>query len=202
MRRSAKVSRSPKRRRVRVDTTDDEDGNLQSLRSSRLRASRRKLPSASLSEEEFMFLRRAKARKARQNLSSASLRVQDKEDEYSATDEENNYAPSAPRRSPKAKRMPQTSSGNVDDFMTEFQGFAPMGLGNPHRSLGSPIYVATMNSNPSFPTHDDSFASPIGPFGYGVRMSGSIVNSGLENVVNSSISNVGNDNSVKKVYCE
>jgi len=196
------VSGSPRRRLVPVDSTDDEGEDLQSLRSSRssrLRTSRRKLSSASLPEEDFKSSRSAKARMARRNLSSASLHrdVQDTEDDY--TDEEDDYTPLPPRKSSKSKskRKPQTSSGNVDDLMAQFQGFMPMGMGSPRRSgsnsrSGSPINIG---GNPYF---GGSMSPPIGPYGYGLP--GTIVNSGVGNIVNSSISNVGNDNSVRKVY--
>ena len=139
------------------------------------------------------------ARMARRSLSSASLRVQETEDD--CTDEEDYYAPIPPRKSPKAKHNPQTSSSNVDDLMAQFQEFMAMGLGSPHRCgtnsrSGSPIYLGGVH----IPTYWGSFSPPKGPYGYGVGMPGSIVGAG--NIVNPSISNVGNDNSVKKVYRE
>ena len=164
------ASGSPRTRLVPVDSTDDEE-YLQSLWSSRLRMSRRKLSSASLPKEDFKARRNAKARMARRNLSSASL-LRDMEDDYS-TDEEDDCRRLPPRKSFKAKRKPQTSSDNLDDFMARFQGFMPMGMGmgSPHRSgsnslSGSPIYIV-----------------------------GSEISS-------NAYSNVGNDNSVRKVYCK
>ena len=174
MRRSSTAKRnasgSPRTRLVPVVSSDDEE-YLQSLWSSRLRTSRRKLSSASLPKE--VFKARRNARMARRNLSSASLR--DTEDDYS-TDEEDYYTRLPPRKSLKRpKRKPQTSLalGNLDDFMPRFQGFMPMGMGmgSPHRSgsnslSGSPIYIV-----------------------------GSEISS-------NAYSNVGNDNSVRKVYCK
>ena len=164
------ASGSPRTRLVPVDSTDDEE-YLQSLWSSRLRMSRRKLSSASLPKEDFKARRNAKARMARRNLSSASL-LRDMEDDYS-TDEEDDCTRLPPRKSFKAKRKPQTSSDNLDDFMARFQRFMPMGMGmgSPHRSgsnslSGSPIYIV---------------GSEISSTAY---------------------SNVGNDNSVRKVYCK
>ena len=162
------ASGSPRTRLVPVVSSDDEE-YLQSLWSSRLRTSRRKLSSASLPKE--VFKARRNARMARRNLSSASLR--DTEDDYS-TDEEDYYTRLPPRKSFKRpKRKPQTSLGNLDDFMPRFQGFMPMGMGmgSPHRSgsnslSGSPIYIV-----------------------------GSEISS-------NAYSNVGNDNSVRKVYCK
>ena len=216
VRRSSKarrnVSGSPKRRLVPVDDSTDEDGeDLQSMRSSRLGPSRRNLSSASLPEEDFLSMRSAKARMARRNLSSASLRVHETEDDYTETDEEDNYAPSPPKKIPKGKRKPQSSSGTlpreVDDLMAQLQGFTPIGnhrsrsRGGSNSRSGSPIYnIPGVHSNPYFPTYGDSFPPPIGPYGLGIGMPGSIVNSSVGNIVNSTISNVGNDNSVRKVY--
>jgi hypothetical protein len=226
------VSGSPRSRLVAVEySTDDDDDDMQSLSSSnsRLGAARRKLSSASLPAEDFrsMSMRSAKARMARGNVSSASLRV---EDNCTDTDEEDDYAP--PRKNPKVQRKTQTSSGkspkakhrpqtsspgthprsNVDDLMAQFEGFTPMGLGsNPHRSRSrsnsrssSPIYTPGVNSNPYFPAYggSSSFPPPIGPYGYGVGMPGSVINSGVGNIVSSIISNVGNDNSVNRSYRE
>ena len=181
-----KASGSPKRRLVPVDSTDEEEDFL-SMRSSRLRASHRTLSSASLPEEDI----KAGLRIAR-NLSSASLRVQE-------MDEEDKYALSPPRKSPKAKHKPHTSSGNMDDLITQFQGFAlARGMGNPHRSRsaggsnsrsGPPSFL---HSNPYFPTRgrSESLSPPKGP-------GSSVSSSSVENIASSSLSNVGNVNSVK-----
>lgn len=200
------ASGSPRRRLVPVYSTDEDEEDLQSMKSSRLKPSRRKLSSASLPEADFKPSISAKARMARRNVSSASLRVQDTEDDCTDSDEEDNYSPSPPRKNRQAKRKPQTSSGNMDDLMAQFQGFMP-GLGSPHKSRsrsgsnsrsGSPIYMGGVHSNSYIPGHGGPFSPPIGPFGYG--MPGSVINSSIGNIVNSAISNVGNDNSVRKVY--
>ena len=233
------VSGSPRSRLVAVEySSDDDDDDLQSLRSSnsRLGATRRRFSSASLPEEDFhsMSMRSAKARMARGNVSSASLRVQETEDDRTDTDEEDDYAPSPPRKSPNVQRKSQTSSGktpkakkyrpqtssgthphHVDDLMAHLEGLTPMGLGtNPHRSRsrsrsrsnsrsGSPIYMPGVNSNPYYPAYGGSFPPGIGPYGYGVGMApGSVINSGVGNIVNSIISNVGNDNSITRSYRE
>ena len=180
-----RASGSPKRRLVPVDSTDEEEDFLSM--SSRLRASHRTLSSASLPEEDI----KAGLRIAR-NLSSASLRVQE-------MDEEDKHALSPPRKSPKAKHKPRTSSGNMDDLITQFQGFAlARGMGNPHRSRsaggsnsrsGPPSFL---HSNPYFPTHgrSESLTPPKGP-------GSSVSSSSVENIASSSLSNVGNVNSVK-----
>jgi len=216
------ASGSRKRLLVPVDSTDDdEEEDLQSLRRSRLRTlssaslpdedfksmrsakarmARRNLSGASLPEEDFKSMRSAKARMARRNLSSASLRVQETEDDY--TDEEDDYVPLTPRKSSKAKRgKPWTSFGNLDDVMARLQGFMPMGMGSPHTSAsgsnsrpGSPIYIG---GNPYTPMYGGSISPLIGPSGYGYGLPGLTVNSEISSIV---YSNVGNDNSVKKVY--
>ena len=199
VRRSSKAKRnasgSPKKRLVAVvDSTDDEE-DLQSLRRSRLRTARRKISSASLREEDFTSMksakarmvcrktslpeedftsmRSAKARMARRKISSSSLRIQETEDDF--TDEDDDYAPLIPRKSPNANRKPQTSSGsrNADDLMTQFQGYTPMG--SPYRSRSE----STSHSGSS---------SPLAIYIPGLH------------IVNSIISNVGNDSSVKKAY--
>ena len=197
VRRSSRAKRnassSPKRRLVAVDSTDEDEEDLQSFRSSSLRTSRRKLSSTSLPEEDFMYMRSANAGMARRNLSSASLRVQETEDYFADMDEEDDYAPSTPRKSPNVRRKPQraqTSSGTLSrdvDLIAHFQGFTPMGLGRPQRSRsgsnlgsGSPIYIPGMHSNPYFPTYGGSFSPPIGPYGYGIVMPGSVVNAGVD----------------------
>ena len=87
MRRSSKVTlRSPMRQPVALkDSTDDDDDDLQSLRSSRLRTACWESSSASLPEGDLQSMRSAKTKMAR-NLSYTSLRVQETEDVY--TDEE------------------------------------------------------------------------------------------------------------------
>jgi Na+/H+ antiporter NhaD/arsenite permease-like protein len=190
VRRSSKVNRdasgSPKRRFLAVeDSTGDEEEDLQSLRSfsSRPRTTRRKLlPST--------FTRSPKVGMARRKLLSGS-----------DTDGEDDYAPSPPRKSPKVRRRSQTSSGSlpryVDDLMGRFQGFTPMGLDFNSRS-GSPRYMPGVHSDPYFPMYGTSFPARS-PYGYDVGMPVSIFNAlpGVGNIINSTISNVSNDNSRK-----
>jgi hypothetical protein len=206
-RNSSNASGSPRRRLIAVEDSTDDDEDLGSLMSSRLRTAHRKLSSASLPGEDLHSVRSAKARMARRNLSSTSLhRDQEMEDDC-YTDEEDIYARSPSRKTPKVKRRPKTSPGtphNVDDLMAQLQGFTPMGT-SPHRSgsnsrSSSPMYMPGIHSNPYMPAYGASFSPPIGPYGYGIGIPGSMVNSGVGNITNSTISNVGNDNSVKKVY--
>ena len=182
------ASRSPKKRLVPVDYKDDEEDALQYLRSSRPRTSRRKLSlaSASLPEGDFMSMRSAKARMAPRNLSRTSLHVQETKDDCTEDeDSEDDCASLSPRKGRKAKRKPQNSSGNVDDLMSQFLGFMPVGLGsgsNLARS-GSPGYIGGVHPNPYIPTYGGSISPPIvGPYGYGLP--GLIVNSGVGNIVN------------------
>jgi Na+/H+ antiporter NhaD/arsenite permease-like protein len=192
VRRSSKVKRnasgSPKRRFVAVD---DDDDDLQSLRSSssrpRPRTARRKLLHSTST-------RSPKDRMARRKPLSASLHVQEAEDDH--TDTDGDYAPSPPRKSPNVRRRPQTSSGCFsryeDDLMPPFrlQRFTPMG-----RS-GSSRYMPGVHSDPYFPMYGTSFP-PRSPYGYDVGMPGSIFNASVGNIINSTISNVGNVNSRK-----
>jgi Na+/H+ antiporter NhaD/arsenite permease-like protein len=209
VRRSSKVNafRSAKRRPVAVeDSTDDHEEDLQSLRSScsRLRTARRKLLHSTST-------RSAKVGMARRKPLSVSLHhdAQEAEDDHTDTDGEleDDCSPSPPRKSSNVRRRPQTSSYtlpryHVGDSMARFQGFTPMGPDFNSRS-GSPIYMPGVRSNPYyFPTYHDvpSFPtpSPIGPYGYDVGMPGSIVNAGVGNIVNSTISNVGSNANSRK----
>lgn len=196
-----KPSGSPNRRPVALgDFTDDDEKDL---RKSSLKTARRKLSTASLREENLQSMKSSKIRMSRRNASSASLHVQETEDEDS--NEEDYYVPPPPRKSPKVKRKPHTSPGNlpydVNDLMGQFQGFTPMGLANPHWSgSGSPMHIPGIHSNPYIPTHGASFSPPIIPYGHGIGIPGSIVNSGVGNIISSTIANVGNNNSVNKVY--
>ena len=155
-----------------------------------------------LADEDFMSMRSAKGRMARRNLSSASLRVQEIEDDYTNADEEDDCAPSSLRKSPMVKRKPQPSSGalprDVGDLMAQAQGFMSlMGLGRSgsgSNSRSGSQYILDGDSNRYFPRYGGSFSSPIRPYGHGFGMPGMVVNAGVGNTVNSTISNVGNVN--------
>ena len=187
-------SKSPKRRPVALEySTDDDEEYLQPKRNSKTKTktARQKLSSNSLREDDLRYLRTSKAKTPLRKASSASLRVPDTEDE--STDDEE---PPPSRRSSKANRKPRSSSGSplrdVNDLISQAQSF---GLGGGFNSgPGSPMY------NPYLPTYGASFSPPMGPYGYGVGMPGTVVNSGVGNITNTNISNVGNDNSVKRVY--
>ena len=132
VRRSSKAkwnaSRSPRTRLVLVDSTNEEEEDLQPKMSSRLRASRRKLSSASLSEKDFMSMRTAKAG-MRWNSSSVSLCIQDSEDDYSDSDEE---------------AAPQGLNRNMDNV------YAPLRhLFNPPAThIRRPIFTLRLNNRP------------------------------------------------------
>ena len=186
-------SRSPKRRPVALEDSTDEDDDFQHLKTSKTRTARRKLSSASLCEGDLPS-RSSKIRMTRRNLSSTSLRARETEDDD--TDEEDDDVPPPPRKSPKVKRKPPTSLGNlprdVNNLMAQFQGFTPMGLANPQWSgSGSPMHMPGIHSNPFI---------PFSPYGHGAGMPGTAFNSNVGNITNTTIANVGNDNSVNKAY--
>jgi len=170
------LSKSPKRRPVESDdSTDDED--VRSLSSSRIRTAGRKLSSTSL-----------------------PIHV---ETEDESTDEEEDCTHPPPRKNPRVpvNRKPRSSSGSpsrdVDDFRAQINSFMPpVKLGSPHRSgsnsrSSSPMYLSTCHP----------FSSSIKPYGYGLGVPGMVVNSGVGNITNTTISNVGNNRS-KTVYRE
>ena len=139
-------------------------------------------------------LRRLKMR-TRRELSGTPPHFEETEDQ--STDEEESPPP---KKNPKIARKPQIPPGSppheVDDLMAQFQGFGtPLGS-SPHGSRSS----SPMRYLPYGPPLPPSMA-PVGHgYGYGGGVPGTIVNTGVGNITNSIISNVGNDNSVKKVY--
>jgi hypothetical protein len=169
-------------------------------------------------EERFVPVRRRYTVAARTDASGsrksamASLRMPPQEtdlrvdstDEFGLLDYVSDHAPSP------SGTLPHNVDAQIQNFTR--MGLGPYGSGSNSGSrsgslLGSPIsYNSGVHSNPYFPTNGGSSSSsispPTGPYGYGVGMPGpgSVVTSGSNNVVNSTISNVGNDNSVKKVY--
>jgi hypothetical protein len=169
-------------------------------------------------EERFVPVRRRYTVAARTDASGsrmsamASLRMPPQEtdlrvdstDEFGLLDYVSDHAPSP------LGTLPHNVDAQIQNFTR--MGLGPYGSGSNSGSrsgslLGSPIsYNSGVHSNPYFPTNGGSSSSsispPTGPYGYGVGMPGpgSVVTSGSNNVVNSTISNVGNDNSVKKVY--
>ena len=126
----------------------------------------------------------------RRKLSGISLRVEDTEDESSDDDELEDDRHS--RMGPKVNRKPHNSSRNplrdADDLMAQMNGFMPFGW-NSHG--GSSMYTRNTHCDPYLST---LWVEPCAFSGLG------IVNSGLGNLTTATISNIGNDNSVKKVY--
>jgi len=185
------LSKSPKRSSAIVDiSTDDDDDDLQSVRSSKARTARRKLSSASFREEDLPSRKKSSnLSPGHRNRSSASLRVEGTDED---TDEEEDYVSRQ-----RAHRRHQSSPGShpidVNGLMAHL---TPLGLG------GSPHWNGSgMHSNPYFPTYGASISPPVGPsYGYGMGLPGTIINSGVGNITNTTISNVGNNNSVRKVY--
>lgn len=164
-------SKSPKRRSVTLEECTDEEEDFQSL-SSKMRRERRKV-------------------------SNSSLRVEETEDE--STYEEASYVPPAPRKSPKVDRSSSRSPPRaMDDVKVQVIQFGNTHHGSKSNSRsGSPKHA---HSNPYLPMYGLPFSPPIGPYGYGVGVPGTIVNSGIGNITNTTISNVGNDHSVKRIY--
>lgn len=142
---------------------------------------RRPMDSTDEDEENYPHRQSPKTRTARRKPSS-SLRVEESDDE-SADDEDHTPPPS--RKGGKADRRPQSLPSRrrplseVDDLMGQIKDFIPFGFyGSQSDShLGSPMYGSLV----SFPR---------GP------LPGTIVNSGVGNIISSTIANVGNDNSV------
>lgn len=179
-------SKSPKRPPIVDVSTDDDDDDVQSVRSSKVKTARRKLSSASFREEDLPSRKSSKLKPVHRNLSRTSLRVETDED----TEEEEDYV-----SRPRVNRKPQSSPGrrpvDVDGLMAHL---TPLGLG------GSPHWNGSGMHNPYFPTYGGSISPPMGPYGYGMGLPGTVINSGVGNITNTTISNVGNNNSVRKVY--
>ena len=170
-----------------------------------------------------------KPRTARSKLSRSPSHFEDTDEQSTddpSTDEETSPPP---KKGPKVGRKPQIPPGTlpreVDDLMAQFQRFGtPLG-GSPHGSrsgspgpmnyppYGYPVPPSMApngygggvpgsgphGSGPTSPMYYPPYGYPLnGVYGGGVP--GSIVNSGVGNITNSTISNVGNDNSVQKVY--
>ena len=144
-------------------------------------------------EEHFQPRRSSETRNARQKLSNTQLEDQLTEEEL--------Y--SAPKKGPKVDRKPQSPPGSppreVDDLMAQFQGLGMHSRDSPHGSGStSPVsmHFSPYGSPPSLPPS----MAPYGWYGYGGGGPSSIVNTGVGNITNTTISNVGNDNSVRKMY--
>jgi hypothetical protein len=140
-------------------------------------------------------LRIPKMRTARRKLSSTPPHFEETEDQ--PTDEEKSPPP---KKSYKVARKPQIPPSSPpreeDDLMAQFQGIFGTPLrGSPHGSRSSsPMYYPLP---PSMPPNGYGYGYG---YGYGGGMPGTVVNTGVGNITNTTISNVGNDNSVNKVY--
>jgi hypothetical protein len=148
--------------------------------------------------DDEQSVKSSKTKRARQTPSRTSIRAEETsdEDEESTDDEED----SRPRRqsrgkSPKVNRKSRSLSNSllfdVDDGTSQIKGFSFLNGSHSESYLGIPV----------FPTYGPPFSPPPGSlYGYGVGLAGTIVNSGVGNISNTSISNVGNDNTVRKLY--
>lgn len=145
--------------------------------------------------------RRSKMKTTHRKLSPTPPHLEETEEQ--PTDEEK---PPLPKKTPKVARKPQIPPGSppreVDDLMAQFQGFGtgvPLG-GSPHGSRPStPMYHLPYGSPFPLPMGPESYGYGYG-YGYGGGVPGSVVNSGVGNIIHSTITNVGNDNSVRKIY--
>ena len=152
-------------------------------------------------DDEEESLKRSKMRTARRKLSGTPHHFEETKDRDQPTDEERSPSP---KKNPKVVRKPQISPGSppreVDDLMAQFQGFGtPLG-GSPYGSgSNSPMYYPPYG--PPLPPSmaPDGYGYGYG-YGYGGGGPGTIVNTGIGNITHTTISNVGNDNSVKKIY--
>ncbi|KAF8809986.1 hypothetical protein BYT27DRAFT_7241063 [Phlegmacium glaucopus] len=197
----SKPSKSPKRWLVSSsDSTDDVEEDFQTQ--VRAKSSRKK--SSRLQDEEEEWQRNSVTEEARLKedkevrppvrKSYKAKRNPSKSTEDEHTEEEEGYKPRAPRKSPKVNRKPRSSSSSlppaVDDLMNQFRSFTTPGWSEYTPGWGE--YTPGWSEYPPMYPR-----TPIGPYGYGP---GTVLNSGVGNITNTTISNAGNDNSVKKVY--
>ena len=138
-------------------------------------------------EEDLQHLKSSKKRTARRKPSSTSLG--ETEDEY--TDDEDRM-PRPSRKSRKANHRPQSLPRSppldVNDLMDRIKDFTP---------LGCNLYGSQSDTHISSPMYGPLVSAPSWPYGY---LPGTIVNSGIGNITNATIANVGNDNSVRNIY--
>lgn len=198
-----KTARRTSSKTFRVQETEEgsTDEDLRSLRSSKVKTARQKSSKASLrveeSEEEFTdddYEPPPPRKNPKVNRSSKTKAARREETEDESTYDEEDYVPPPPRKNSKVNGPPRSSSGSpfreVDDLMAQIHGFTASGLGR----SGS-------NSRPRSPMYPPQYGSPFSPpYGYGIGVPGAIVNSGVGNITNTTISNVGNNNSIRKVY--
>ena len=147
-------------------------------------------------DDEDESHRRSKMRTAQRKVSSTQPHFEETDDQ--PTDEEKSPPP---KKGPKVARKPQTppDSHELDDLIARFQRFSTP-LGSPHGSRsGSPMYYSPYGSPLPPSMAPDGYGYGYG-YGYGGGVPGTFVNTGVGNITGTIISNVGNDNSVKKVY--
>ncbi|KAF8816226.1 hypothetical protein BYT27DRAFT_7333566 [Phlegmacium glaucopus] len=139
-------------------------------------------------DEDVQTTRSSKTKTAGRKPSRTSRRVEETEGE--STDEEEFYIPPPPRKSPKVNGKPRSLSGSpphhLVDFMTKFDGLIPL---KSNSRPGSPVYLSTCQPA----------SSSISSFGFHTGVPGTMVNSGVGNITNTNISNIGNNKS-KRIY--
>ncbi|KAF8801822.1 hypothetical protein BYT27DRAFT_7215914 [Phlegmacium glaucopus] len=76
---------------------------------------------------------------------------------------------------------------------------------NSANDLGSPMYMANpgriRHFNPYHPTHLHPYPPPMSPYGYNIGGPGTIVNSGVGNIL-VTMSDIANNDSVNNAYCD
>ena len=143
----------------------------------------------------------SKLRTTRLTPSNTSLHAEETEEESpeeESTDEEAEYELPPSRRNPKVNRKPQSPSSasprhDVDDQWreTNFKTSRRRGWGGRSNSL------------PTAPTYSQPHGAYLQPpMGHYVGAPGTTVNWGVGNTTNTTISNVGNNNSIEEVYCK
>ncbi|KAF8801811.1 hypothetical protein BYT27DRAFT_7197808 [Phlegmacium glaucopus] len=75
---------------------------------------------------------------------------------------------------------------------------------NSPNGLGSPMYMTNPglvpHCNPYHPAHVHPYPPPMAPYGYNIGGPGTIVNSGVGNILVTSMSDIGNNNSLNSGY--
>ena len=191
--------RSPTGLHGRLETLTDDDIDEEELKRKkgkdrqteleRLRAAAHAMETANrLAEEEEMADLRRKIAAGRR---STMPQPQPSTNRSSTQDEFEDEL----RRRTNPHRSPTGSTREMEDLMAQFQGLGtPLGS-SPHGSRSSsPMYFSPYHGpgSPLPPSTAPGYGYGYGPYGGGVP--------GVGSITNSIISNVGNDNSVKKVY--
>jgi len=206
---SSKRKNNPKRhegvaergRNIVIEVTSEDEGvGHPAKRSSKARRkpskSPKRQPVTSWDESSDDSVETLESPQIRRRLSGISIRVEEIENESnddSDEPEDNTSSASRPRKNPKVNRKPRSSSSSplrdADDWMAHINNtFMPFGW-NPHG--GSPMYTQNTHCDPYLSALWDPCAHHHGI---------GIVNSGFGNITTATISNIGNNNSVKKTY--